>query len=190
MAALYAYAQDSNRGDVFFTDQKWFAGKERDLQVLYGDGILNQPLIDKVAVHVRRGDFMREPQKSFHFNLCTTDYYGQAVKEFPGASFLVFCANGDPVNDKLDQDWCREYFTKLGVPFEIGNTGDGIADMNLMARCRHQIIANSSFSWWAAFLNPNPEKIVIAADETFWCCDRIPRIRVPKEWKQIKLSVL
>jgi len=187
MAALYAYAKEVNNGDWYFTDLKWFKKYERDIRVLFGDGIINEGMIDAVAVHVRIGDFAREPQSLFHGQLWKTGYYEEAVKLFPGSKFMVFCANGDPENDKKDQDWCREYFKNLGVSFEIANTGDGIKDLNLMARCRHQIIANSSFSWWAAYLNPNPDKIVVAADETKWCQDGIARIKIPEQWKQIRL---
>ena len=185
MAALYAYAHQVNSGDFYFTDEKWFAGHEREIKKMFGDGITGEQMIEAVSVHVRIGDFAFEPQASFHGQLWKTDYYEQAVKLFPGSHFLVFCANGDPEQNKKDQDWCREYFTRLGVSFEMANTNDSIADMNKMARCAHQIIANSSFSWWAAYLNPNPDKIVVCAEESYWCCDRLPRIRVPKAWKQI-----
>lgn len=186
MAALYSFAKKLNNGDIFFTDIKWFDDCKEDIKKLYGQGILNEPRVDKVAIHVRLGDFVRPPRSSFHANLCETDYYEQAIKLFPNEKFLVFCANGDPENDAVDQEWCKDYFNKLGIDFEIANTGDGIEDMNLMARCKHQIIGNSSFSWWAAFLNPNPNKIVVSADDSCWCKDKTPRVIVPRDWIIIK----
>lgn len=189
MAALYSFAKKFNNGDVFFTDIKWFEDNQDEIRKLYGDGIINQPQIDKVAIHVRRGDYLREPHSSFHANLCDTNYYEEAVRLFPNEQFLVFCADrkGEEY-DIADKKWCVEYFTKLGINFEMANTDSGIEDMNLMARCKHQIIANSSFSWWAAFLNPNPNKTVISAQEDKWYCDGQVKIKVPSEWRQLLIN--
>lgn len=188
MAALYAFSKKYNDGDIYFTDEKWFSEYEGEIQNLYGDGIKNTEPINKVAIHIRRGDFKRYPQNSFHTSISETDYYEKAIKHFPDDKFLVFYKdrNGEE-SDREDKEWCIDYFNRI-LPdrFELAETDSGIDDMNLMARCKHQIIANSSFSWWAAYLNPNPSKIVISPSEESMCRDGIVRIKVPKKWIQIK----
>ena len=116
-------------------------------------------LEDSVSVHIRRGDYLNHP---LYERICTEDYYYQAVGmvqgRHPDSSFYVF---------SNDCDWSRGFFEKnfKNVKFEVIdiNRGDkSYQDMYLMSQCRHNIIANSSFSWWGAWLNTNPEKMVIA----------------------------
>jgi len=62
-----------------------------------------------------------------------------------------------------DIPWAREHLGRLGTcVFVDQNSGAASEDLRLMAACKHQIIANSSFSWWAAWLNTNPNKMVVA----------------------------
>jgi hypothetical protein len=63
-----------------------------------------------------------------------------------------------------DIDWVKAHFDVLGLPFDTVEPShtDPQEDLLLMSRCKHHIIANSSFSWWGAWLNPSPDKIVIA----------------------------
>lgn len=113
-----------------------------------------------VSIHVRRGDYISNSQAASHHGTASLEYYLAAVNlvttrlTLP-ARFFVFSD---------DIAWAR---TNLSLPedtvFVDHNTGeDSHFDMQLMSRCQHNIIANSSFSWWAAWLNQNPVKIVIA----------------------------
>ena len=63
-----------------------------------------------------------------------------------------------------DMDWVRAQFAdiKNAIFVDINHGKDAYNDMRLMSRCKHNIVANSSFSWWSAWLNENPEKIVVA----------------------------
>lgn len=116
-----------------------------------------------VSLQVRRGDFVSHHGSSNFHGALGLDYYDNAVKEIAktvtGPHFFV-------ISD--DPEWCRENI-KLDYPttFVDHIPGTGHEDMNLMSRCEHHIIANSTFSWWGAWLNPNPNKIVIAPVQWF-----------------------
>jgi hypothetical protein len=87
------------------------------------------------------------------------DYFEAAMKRIPsGTTFVVF---SDDIN------WCRENFSKddKNILFIEGNLD--YEDISLMSLCDHNIISNSTFSWWAAWLNDNPSKIVIAPKNWF-----------------------
>ena len=113
-----------------------------------------------VSVHVRRGDYLDSSHGGIYSGICTQDYYERAMRrvreELEDAVFYVF--SNDP-------DWARAHFDQKGcvVP-EGGTEAAGYEDLYLMSKCQHHIIANSSFSWWGAWLSENPKKLVIAPD--------------------------
>ena len=178
-AYLYSQTKKGLIPDIYVQDPKYFENCSDDIRALYGSDI---GFTDKVSIHVRRGDYLGS---KFHFNLWDTDYYERAIKYFPNEKFLVFCADKKgSAQDKEDMNWCREYFTKLlGDRAEFREDKDEIDDMNTMASCKHNIIANSTFSWWAAWLNPNPYKKVIAPKQFY--CDGVERTVCPREWIRI-----
>lgn len=119
-----------------------------------------------VSLHIRRGDYL-ENDKVFGGN-CTEAYYESAIayikEKYSDAVFFVF---------SNDIQWCGRWLTEKQFlkgsdskePFILiqGMTEDsGYLDLMLMSKCRHHIIANSSFSWWGAWLNPGKNKTVIA----------------------------
>ena len=112
-----------------------------------------------VSVHIRRGDYLNYPYLQ---NICTSDYYDWAMeyfrKRYPEkVRFYIF------TNDTA---WAEEHFREADCRIITGNSGaDSFRDMQLMSLCRHNIVANSSFSWWGAWLNRNPEKTVIAPEK-------------------------
>jgi len=104
---------------------------------------------DAVAVHVRRGDYLKPENKADFFGMCTPAYYRAAVRLIrshqPSAKFYFF--SDDPA-------WCHAEFSEIAQQVVEGNLGDDAwADMALMSRCRSAIIANSSYSLWARWLN-------------------------------------
>ena len=102
-----------------------------------------------VSVHVRRGDFL---QIKAYDALTGDDFIERAMREFPGAHFLVFSD---------DLDWCRNHFgARDDVSFSPFTRV--LEDFFAMARCDHHILAKSTFSWWAAWLNDKPNKRIIA----------------------------
>lgn len=107
-----------------------------------------------VSLHVRRGDYTLYPD---HHPTCSTEYYNQAISSFDGDfKFLVFSD---------DIEWCMENFK--GDRFHFVNTGSPYTDLKIMTMCNHHINANSSFSWWGAWLNTNTEKRVICPSKWF-----------------------
>ena len=114
---------------------------------------------NSVSIHIRRGDYLNNPV----YGVCNEDYYEKAIrhieKQVSNPSFFVFSD---------DLEWSDKLMRYLGVNYKLItiNTGvDSYKDMYLMTRCRHNIIANSTFSWWGAWLNNNPGKIVIAPNK-------------------------
>lgn len=113
------------------------------------------PKFDKVSVHIRRGDYKLFPS---HHPVCSMDYYSTAMKKFESedTKFLIFSD---------DVDWCRGEF--VGDKFIFVDTGSPYSDLAIMVQCDHNIIANSSFSWWGAWLNTKIDKKVIAPSRWF-----------------------
>lgn len=133
----------------YFQSERYFEGISGYLWEREFDGLLHTNT-HAVSVHVRRGDYLSFPE---HHPPCTVDYYREAMAQFPGARFMVF--SDDP-------GWCLLNLKPLGN-VEIVTGGTPISDMRQMASCMEgHIIANSSFSWWGAWLDQNPDKRVIA----------------------------
>ncbi len=137
---------------------------------------------ESISIHVRRGDYVANPANHSIFSVCSPGYYFRSAElvasSFPNARFFLF--SDDP-------NWVRENLVpKLGGKAEVmAVSADPAQDMYLMSRCRHNIIANSSFSWWAAWLNPNPGKIVVAPSEWFKQAERESPDLIPREWKRL-----
>ena len=113
---------------------------------------------ESVSIHVRRTDYIDEEHNAVH-NLCSEKYYKNAIKmvrdAHPNAVFFIFTD---------DREWCKTHckgHNFITVELQEGEFTD-VADMLLMSRCKHHIMANSSFSWWSVWLNDSPEKMVIA----------------------------
>lgn len=127
-----------------------------------------------VSIHVRLGDYLNNP--GLYGGICTAEYYAEAItymkKRLGNPHFYIF-SNGI---DMVKEQFKGEEFTFI----ENNNESNGYIDMQLMSSCKHQIIANSSFSWWGAWLNQNEEKIVIAPKR--WLNGVTTRDVVPVEW--------
>lgn len=116
---------------------------------------------NSVSLHIRRGDYLDNPI----YCVCNDAYYTNAInyikKHVKSPLFYVF--SDDPI-------WCKDFLVKFDIDFQIIDHNQGRAcykDMFLMTQCKHNIIANSTFSWWGAWLNSNSEKIVIAPKSWF-----------------------
>ena len=131
---------------------------------------------DSVSVHVRRGDYVADPQKSQARNVCTPDYYERSVRRVAEA-----CGNPHLFLFSDDPDWVARKL-RFAHPTTLVRHGSDHEDLRLMSLCRHHIIANSSFSWWGAWLDPRPDKLVLAPGR--WMND--PRVDdrdvVPPGW--------
>lgn len=112
---------------------------------------------NSVSLHIRRGNYLKPSQRPFFGDLCPLEYYREAVRQIkeliPNPTFFVF---------SNDQAWVKQHLDLPNAVFIDWNTGDrNFRDMQLMSLCKHNIVANSTFSWWAAWLNQNKDKIVI-----------------------------
>ena len=114
---------------------------------------------NSISIHIRRGDYMSPENYNMYGCIATPTYYKKAIKvieeKVENPTFFVF---------SNDMDWVKKNIQMNSRVFYIDiNSGNGsYKDMQLMSNCKHNIIANSSFSWWGAWLNENKNKIVIA----------------------------
>ena len=130
-----------------------------------------------ISLHIRRGDYLKDN----NYRVCTEVYYRKSIEYINShvnrPFFYVF--SDDP-------EWCRDFMSQFRIDFRIINHNrgkDSYKDMYLMSQCSHNIIANSTFSWWGAWLNGNTNKIVIAPSPWWNLNEKTP---VCKGWTLIK----
>ncbi len=178
-AYLWAKMREQEIPDVYVQGLKYWEKYQEEIKQRFGTGIRPKSL-PYVAVHIRRGDYLKAAQ--FHVNLWATDYYKNALKEFPDAHFLVFCRdNQGKDQDNADRDWCEEFMREqVGDRFTMQpDTGSETDDLNAMASCMDLVMANSTFSWWAAFLGLHD---TVLCPET-WFTDGFQRIELLPKWQ-------
>tara|TARA_R110000744_G_scaffold380370_1_gene500962 strand:- start:825 stop:1574 length:750 start_codon:yes stop_codon:yes gene_type:complete len=117
----------------------------------YIDARYSFRLKNSISIHIRRGDYIGRSNHPVQ----GMEYYNEAIKHFSNANFIVFSD---------DIEWCKENFK--GDEFTFIEEDDYI-ELYLMSMCQHNIIANSTFSWWGAWLNKNKDKMVIAPSNWF-----------------------
>lgn len=133
---------------------------------------------DSVSLHIRRSDYVtREKTNQIH-GICSLKYYNTAIlkiKEIIKNPFFFVFSD--------DMPWVKENL-KLDYPVVYVDHGQGknYEDLILMSRCKHNIIANSTFSWWGAWLNENPNKIVIAPKKWFNDESKNTKDLIPDGW--------
>lgn len=152
----------------FFQSEKYFAGYENAIREAFRfrerlSG-KNREITEKiksgnaVSIHIRRGDYISNQISAGIYNPVSNDYYGKAIEyirhRVDNPEFFIF--SDEPEQAKKEIDLPQATY------IDWNNGSDSYIDMQLMSLCRHNIIANSSFSWWGAWLNENKEKIVIA----------------------------
>lgn len=168
-AFIYACMRKHEIPDIYVQDEAYFAPFAEELKQRFGEGVGFMP--NYVSIHVRRGDYVNN---SFHWDLSETDYYEKAMVLFPDKQFIVFSD---------DIAWCKQQDIFKDCAFSENE--DEVTDFNIMASCESNIIANSTFSWWAAYINPCPAKKIVAPREDTWFRDGIIRIKMPPTWVQI-----
>lgn len=113
-----------------------------------------QEIIDNpntVGIHVRTQ--CKRTHENGNHPFWGIEYYQRALDHFPkDATFIIF-------SDRIN--WCKKHFARLSKNFIYIDGNYGIEDLFLLAKCKHNILCNSSFSWWAAYFNENPDKKVI-----------------------------
>lgn len=136
---------------------------------------------NSVSLHIRRGDYLKIPGA---IDICSEDYYRKAIsiiKEKVNEPHFYIFSN--------DTEWSWNFAAKLGIKYTIveHNTGvDSYQDMFLMTQCKHNILANSSFSWWGAYLNQHRDAIRVAPKN--WCVghsEETLKTDTPIDWIRI-----
>jgi hypothetical protein len=136
---------------------------------------------NSISLHIRRGDYVSDSNTNRVFGTCSMEYYLKAIEiitsQVTNPSFFIFTD---------DPSWVTENF-KIAAPHLYvthNNANTNYEDLRLMSLCKHNIIANSSFSWWGAWLNNNSDKLVIAPKN--WFADPLREAQsgdiVPETW--------
>lgn len=137
---------------------------------------------NSISIHIRRGDYVSDEPTNRTHGVCGLDYYQRCVDWLIGKildpHFFIF--SDEP-------EWAREHINLSFPTTFVANNGinKGYEDLRLMSLCQHNIIANSSLSWWGAWLNDNSEKIVLAPAK--WLEDQrhCTRDIIPDNWYKI-----
>lgn len=176
--------------DGYWQSEKYFAdcadAVRQDFIVRHAPSPENQQWLERIAaadsvsLHVRRGDYVTNASAAAVHGTCDLGYYQRAVdivRQVSGRDLVLFVFSDDP-------DWAA---ANLQLPFEIhlvrnNNAATNYEDLRLMSACRNHVIANSSFSWWGAWLNPSPSKIVVAPQRWFLAKDMVDRDLIPETW--------
>jgi hypothetical protein len=163
-----AYLHGYWQSERYFSNAEECIRKDFEFRMPWDEDDLNlrermhaQP---SVSIHVRRGDYATSSNKNIYAQ-CGIDYYRNAIRliqqKVPDVKIFAFSDDPDWVEANLE----REFDTIETVRHNIGHRS--AHDMRLMSQADHHIIANSTFSWWAAWLNPSPDKIVVAPSRWF-----------------------
>lgn len=154
----------------YFQTEKYFIGHKdlilsqfdfkqpyKDAASAYVENIRNNSKSSRIAsIHVRRGDYVMSPD---HHPVCSLEYYEKAIYEIEQGEDVKFIVFSD------DPEWCRGVFS--GDSYVISDLNNPYIEMCAMSMCDDNIIANSSFSWWGAWLNTGKNKKVIAPSRWF-----------------------
>ena len=178
--------------DGYFQSEQYFLFKRKELLSVFkfpaldknNEAIKNEIIAhsNSVSLHIRRGDYLKEEIKKYH-GILAPQYYVSAIEiisnKYSDAHFFVF--SDDETFAK------KQYGHFKNFTIVEGNTKDAWKDMALMSFCKHHIIANSSFSWWGAWLSESKESIKIAPIS--WFNSEIANFDihniVPKNWIKI-----
>lgn len=136
-----------------------------------------------VSIHIRRGDYVTNPSANAVHGLCDLDYYRRATayvasKLDAKAEFYVFSDDPQWVRENLELPYAMHYVSH-------NDASRNYEDLRLMSNCSHHIIANSSFSWWGAWLNPSLAKIVVAPEQWFKDKSKSTKDLIPSSWIRI-----
>lgn len=177
--------------DGYWQSENYFLTAEKQIRNDFSFKVVpdavNQECLDHiksviaVSVHIRRGDYVSNPVVNSVHGVCDLDYYQRAVKflrSYLQSEDLHFYVFSD------DPEWVKQHmdFGPASTFVSHNNASKNYEDLRLMSACSHHIIANSSFSWWGAWLNPSQDKVVIAPKKWFQSEDLDSSTIVPVNW--------
>ncbi len=175
--------------DGYWQNEKYFSRiastLRDDLQIKIAPGRETSLLLqsiresESVGIHVRRGDYLNGTGSHA---ICTAEYYHNAIERmlarFPKAKLFVFSD---------DQGWVAKNIS-AAAPLRFvthNNSANAYDDLRMLAACKHQIISNSTFSWWGAWLNSSPDKTVFAPRLWFTNSEVKTSTLMPSGWHQL-----
>lgn len=185
---LDGYYQSENYFDEFFDDIKsQFSlplNNDKSFREIE-DLILSCP--NSVSIHIRRGDYISNPKAKKYHHICTENYYYMALrlieKKIGEVKVFVFSDDIDWVKQNLDFPKNSVYVSNLlnGQENMLRNN----QELLLMSKCKNNIISNSTFSWWAAYLNNNINKLIVTP--SIWNLSRRVKHKylLPESWLRI-----
>ena len=137
--------------------------------------------VESVALHVRRGDYLKDQKTITRHGACSQSYYQNAIdyvlEKKPMAEFFVFSDDPEWVKAHLKLPPQCTYVSAANIATE--------EDLVLISGCKHQIIANSTFSWWGAWLNNSCDKIVVCPTPWFDDNNIVTKDLLPANWHQL-----
>lgn len=138
--------------------------------------------VDGICIHVRRGDYVKNAKVNSETGTCSIDYYRRGLelvaKNLSSPHCFVFSDEPEWVKDNLELDFPT-------TVVDIHNTDQAHEDLRLMTACKNFVIANSSFSWWGAWLGQHPDKTVVAPAIWFKSEKKDTKDLIPHNWKII-----
>ena len=158
----------------YFQSYKYWHDCEGKIRRLLTPKRYQEKLLDTTAIHVRRTDYLTHKGC---YEILGMNYYERAMAQMNTSKYLIFSD---------DISWCKKHF--IGNQFEFSEGNSDVVDLSIMIKCINNIIANSSFSWWGAWLNPNPDKVVIAPKNWFGpklASTHDTKDLLPSEWLKI-----
>ncbi len=149
--------------------------------------IIEQSESIPVSIHIRRGDYVLDPRTNAYHGVCSKEYYDRALAHLvsqtgPRIQIFIFSDDIAWVKENMPFDYPTQYVSR---PLADTEAFADYEELTLMSRCSHHIIANSSFSWWGAWLNPSSDKIVIAPSRWTQKKVRDSREMLPSSWIRI-----
>ena len=178
---LLKYIRD-NSPSSSVTKSATHTGQANSGQMALADWLTRITSTESVGVHIRRGDYLLPENQQLFGGICTENYYRNAMeqikRERPNCRFYLFTNDKEWIRQQLDaqteedtKDTDKVSINNIEV-VDLGEQND-YAEFVLMSKCKHNILANSSFSWWASYLNRNTNKTVLVPDRWLngWDCE-------------------
>ena len=188
--------QDNTYIYGFFQSHKYINEQliKKHFTFKYAPNELNSEIINKmqtedsISMHIRRGDYVQKKRYASVYTHLDFNYYSKALEiiadKVESPAIYVFSDDIEWVRENLSLNNCPKCIEKNArIEFISHNQGDNSwEDLRLMSNCKHNIIANSSFSWWGAYLNSNPNKMVVAPEKWFQKIQNNPHDLYPESW--------
>lgn len=176
----------------YFQSPLYFSGEEDRLRTEFGCSKKYRPEVEElinrlrgsasVALHLRRGDYQNQPEIAAIHGVCSDEYYWEAIRSIqsnePEAKFYIFSDDKNAAQSMAGE-------INGAIPVSGLSAWTELEEFHLLSACRHQIIANSTFSWWAAWMNDNPSKIVVAPKHWFRDPTKDCSTLFPADWRVI-----